>query len=132
MNYPSSFGELSYDDHNKKRFLSVTARLLRAVGKHFSNLLVQVRSNAGGIAVGGDVYLSIEDEKKQLGVLITITHTGFGGNRDDGVVGYIQYRLPDIKGKLTRIPNLPNRYFSEFNEERITHIVQDMLAGHPA
>ena len=107
--YPSSFGQLCHDETNQKRFQNSTAKLLRTVKNAFPGLQTHVTKNRGGIAVGGEVYLRLEDAEKQRGVLVTVAPCGFS-DRPDGVTCYLQHRLPDTRGKLTRLPvNVPNR-----------------------
>ncbi|MGK9452613.1 hypothetical protein [Acidithiobacillus caldus] len=124
--YPANFGQLAYNHDNKKRFLDESAKLLRAVAKAFPWMTGKVSKNPAGIAVGGAVYLHLEHPDKSRGILVTITHSACGG-RSDGVLCYAQHRLPDIRGKLTRIPvSVPNRYL-DISPEAITHAVQRML-----
>ena len=124
--FPSTFGQLCYDETNQKRFQNTTANLLRTVKKAFPDLQTHLTKNPGGIAVGGDVYLRLEDIEKQRGVLVTVAHCGFS-DRPDGVTCYLQHRLPDSLGKLTRLPvNVPNRTV-EISENAIIAGIRRLL-----
>ncbi|MDA8153744.1 MAG: hypothetical protein M0003_13730 [Acidithiobacillus sp.] len=125
--YPENFGQLAYDYSNKKNFLNKSAALLRTVAKGFPDLDCRVKKNEGGIAVGGDVYLYVNGVEK--GVLVTITHSPISSQRADGVICYLQPRLPDRTGKFTVLPvNAPNRYVA-LDAQRIHAEVQRMLAA---
>ncbi|WP_148262228.1 hypothetical protein [Acidithiobacillus caldus] len=125
--YPANFGQLAYNPDNKKRFLDESAKLLRAVAKAFPGMTGKVSKNPAGIAVGGDVYLDLEQADRTHGVLVTITHSAFGGRQPDGVLCYAQHRLPDQRGQLTRCPvNAPNRY-SDLSLSAISSLVSKML-----
>lgn len=128
MTYPTSFGPLSYNPENKQRFLNESAKLLRIVAQSFPDWVTKVTKNEGGMAVGGEAYLRIEKKDATHGVLVTITHSGFGGTRQDGVLCYLQHRLPDVRGKLNRLPvNIPNQE-SAISPAAITAAVRTMLA----
>lgn len=100
--YPGNFGELSYNETNKARFLAESKRVLMAVGRKLKESgacsFSKVSVNEAGIAVGGDVYGYFNDEAAKLGILVTITHSCMSG-RPDGVVCYIQQRRPDSRAK---------------------------------
>lgn len=126
--YPENFGQLEYSDNNKKVFLSKSASLLRSVAKMFPEYTCKVSKNAGGIAVGGDVYLSINGPEK--GVMIAITHSPISSKRKDGVLCYVQVRLPDTKGNFTVIPiREPNRYLNNIEVDSIYAQARALLAA---
>lgn len=128
MDYPENFGELQYNEVNKNVFLSKSASLLRLVAKQLPDFNPKVRKNPGGIAIGGDVYFSANDGKH--GVLVTITHSPISSQRKDGVLCYLQKRLPDHKGKFTVCPvNEPNVYLIDITAENITATLRRLLAA---
>lgn len=126
--YPKNFGEIPYNHTNKEWFLRESAKVLRAVLKMLPEPLTgKVSTNKAGIAVGGDVYLHIENADKTKGVLVTITQTMTSRDRPDGVLCYLQNRLPDHKGKMTIIPaGSPNRH-CEIEGNAIFNCIQSMI-----
>lgn len=126
--YPENFGQLEYSDNNKKVFLSKSASLLRSVAKEFPSYTCKVTTNKAGIAVGGDVCLSINGPDK--GVMVTITHAPISSRRKDGVICYLQTRLQDRTGKFTVLPvSEPNRYIDTIEFDAICAQARRMLAA---
>lgn len=141
MSYPKNFGQLSYNEDNKQKFLAASKKLLAVVGKQLKEggLIdyADVSVNPAGIAVGGDVYGHFNCEKRGYGVLVTITHSCFG-NRQDGVVCYIQQRTPDavprkIRGHvyMGRIVG-GNIYVNDIDVETVAVAALRALQRHPS
>lgn len=142
--FPADFGELSYNESNKKRFLNAARTLLKQVGQALQAAgwidAVDISINKAGIACGGDAYGYFYAPGGQHGVLITITHGGFG-HRRDGVSCYGQFRAATArrarKGKGEPRPYLGqilegNVYPDHISPASVLALVQRMLDQHPA
>lgn len=136
--YPADFGELSYREDNKERFLAATKKLLDRVALELraAGLVetTQISVNRAGIAVGGDVYGYFYAPGLRHGLLITITHSCLATRRRDGVVCYGQYRAPQAQGTQPNLARIvgDNQYLAvPISPAAVSALVRRMLAEHP-
>ncbi len=137
--YPANFGELSYNEGNKQRFLRESKKLLDRVAR---NLLAtgvvektQVSVNRAGIAVGGDVYGYFYAPGLEHGVLITITQGATSTKRPDRVVCYGQYRSARRGSKGLDLSMIEGSNVSPSEPLALgsmESLVRRMLQQHPA
>lgn len=136
--YPTNFGELSYHEDNKTRFLAASRKLLDRVALELKGASQiersQVSVNRAGVAVGGDVYGYFYAPGLRHGVLVTLTHSSLPTQRPDRVVCYAQYRTAQPQGtqpNLSRIVG-DNQYLGEpISPVAVTAWVRRLLEQHP-